>query len=196
MKYRMIQTVALITLLFFVGKSWDAGAQQKAFPSMFADRRAHQIGDIVTILLVEYTSASSEASTSTGKSSENGMNLTGGQGRSAYLPMYGLNGKIQNKYRGNASTSRQGSLRGKITATITKVTESGNLEIEGTRDINVNGEKQQTIISGIIRPQDITVQNTIYSYNIANAKISYKGKGIVDKGQRPGLLARLFNWIF
>ena len=62
--------------------------------------------------------------------------------------------------------------------------------------MDVNGDKQTMILTGTIRPQDITADNIVYSYYIADAQISYKGKGPVNQGQRPGWLFRIINWIF
>ena len=105
--------------------------------SLFSDQRARQVGDIVTILIVEYSSASSQASTSSQKDSEHGVSSTGGSGTQAYMPLYGLKGQFQNGYDNEAGTTRQGSLKGKITAQISDITDTGNLIISGSRDFPV-----------------------------------------------------------
>lgn len=164
--------------------------------SLFADRRARQIGDIVTVLIVEYSSATSQAGTSSEKESEHGVNATGGSGTQSYMPLYGLKGQFKNGFDNQAATTRKGSLKGKITAQITDITESGNLIIKGSREMMVNGEKEETVISGVIRPEDISGYNTVYSYNVSDLKLVYKGAGDVHKGQRPGLIDKIFRWIF
>ena len=87
-------------------------------------------------------------------------------------------------------------MSGKMSATIVEVLDSGLLSIEGTRLVEVNGEKQETVLSGLVRPEDIRPDNTVYSYSIANATISYKGKGVVTQAGKPGIIARIWNWIF
>jgi flagellar L-ring protein precursor FlgH len=76
------------------------------------------------------------------------------------------------------------------------VLDNGNLVIDGSKVVEINEEKEIIKISGIVRPQDIESNNIIYSYNVANAQITYSGKGAASTGQRPGLLARILNWIF
>jgi len=171
-------------------------AQQAYASSLFTDHRARQVGDIVTILIVEYSSAQSEANSKSSKTSDHGFSSTGGAKSLAYMPLYGLKGQFKNGFDNGAATSRKGSLTGKITATITKVNENGNLVLSGLREVTVNGEKEKIEISGSVRPEDIKSDNTVYSYNVADAKILYQGKGLVDKGQKPGLLDKLLGWIF
>ena len=165
-------------------------------PSLFTDHRARQVGDIVTILIVEYSSASSEANSKASKKTERGVNVTGGGRTQAYMPLFGLNGQLKNGFNNDAETSRKGSLTGKITATITDITPSGNLIIKGEREVIVNGENEKMTVSGVIRPEDISSDNTILSVNIGDAQISYQGKGIVDKGQKPGFISRFLGWLF
>jgi flagellar L-ring protein precursor FlgH len=172
------------------------GWSQLAGGSLFADRRAQQIGDIITILVVEYSAASSEASTKTSKESEHGFLATGGSKQQAYSPMYGFNGNLNNGFRGDAGVSREGRVRTKITANIAEVNAAGNFVVKGSRVVEVNGEKELTTITGVVRPEDISWSNTVYSYQIADAQISFKGKGVVNTGQRPGFLTKILNWIF
>lgn len=164
--------------------------------SLFADHRARNVGDVVTILVVEYASASSEAQTSTQKENDHGFLATGGSQAQAYSPMYGIRGNVRNGFTGDASVSRQGRLRTKITANITEITPTGNFMIQGSRVVEVNGEKELTTITGVVRPQDLSWDNTVYSYQLADVEVSYKGKGVVNTGQKPGFLAKLLNWIF
>ncbi len=164
--------------------------------SLFTDHRARQVGDIVTILIVEYSSAKSQANSKVSKDTNRGVNVTGGGRTQAYMPMFGLKGQIDNGFDNDAETSRKGSLTGKITATITDITSTGNLIIKGEREVIVNGEKEKMTVSGVIRPEDIKNDNTILSVNIGEAQISYQGKGMVDNGQKPGFMTRFLGWLF
>ena len=83
-----------------------------------------------------------------------------------------------------------------IAVRVTKVLDNGNLVIEGTKVVEVNDEKGLIKVTGIVRPRDIQPNNMIYSSSIADAQITYSGKGAVNDGHRPGVLARLINWIF
>lgn len=164
--------------------------------SMFSDHRARNVGDVITILVVEYATASSKAQTKSKKTNDHGLQAIGGPETQAYSPMYGLRGVLNNGFTGDAGVSRQGNLRTKITASISEITPNGTLILQGIREVEVNGEKEMTTITGTVRPQDISWENTVYSYQLADVKISYKGKGVVHTGQKPGFLAKFFNWIF
>ena len=189
---RLWKCIIALFVVNVAGTVWG----QTMGSSMFADRRARGVGDVITILVVEYSTASSEASTATQKDNDHGLLATGGAQTQAYSPMYGLRGNIQNGFRGDAAVSRQGRVRTKITASITEINSNGNFLIQGNRIVEVNGEKELTTITGTVRPEDISWDNTVYSYQIADAQISYKGKGVVNTGQKPGFLAKILNWIF
>lgn len=164
--------------------------------SLFADHRARDVGDIITVLVVEYTSASSEAKTSTGKQSDHGFMIFGGSKNQAYSPKQGMRGELKNEFDGGGSVSRQGQLRTKVTATVNEVRGNGDLVIQGSRVMDVNGEKGMTSVYGVVRQQDISGDNTVYSYQLAEAQIQYNGKGVVTDGQKPGLLTRMINKVF
>ncbi len=191
----------LIVVLFLILAGISAIIATPSFcqygsQSLFTDHRAMQVGDIVTILIVEYSSAKSEANSKNSKNTDRGVTVTGGGRTQAYMPMFGLKGQMKNSYDNDAETSRKGSLTGKITATITDITSTGNLIIKGEREVIVNGEKEKMTVSGVIRPEDISSDNTILSVNIGDAQISYQGKGMVDKGQKPGFITRFLGWLF
>lgn len=170
-------------------------AQSSSY-SMFADRRARNMGDIITILVVEYSAASSEASSMTEKNNDHGFTMYGGAGTQAFSPQNGLRANVDSRYDGSASVSRKGQLRTKITATVTEVRSNGDLVLQGNRMVEVNGENEMATIVGVVRQEDVSGDNTVYSYQLADAQISYKGKGVVNTGNRPGLLAKVLNWIF
>ncbi|HPG37936.1 MAG TPA: flagellar basal body L-ring protein FlgH [bacterium] len=193
--YRFIMIILLLLATGITGKINIANAQY-ASESLFTDQRARQVGDIVTILIVEYSSAKSQANSSTQKDTKRGVTVTGGSGANTYMPMFGIKGQFNNGFDNDSETSRKGSLTGKITATITDVTANGNFIINGEREVVVNGEKEKMTVSGVVRPQDITSQNTVLSVNIGDAKISYQGKGLVETGHKPGFLTRFLGWMF
>ena len=73
---------------------------------------------------------------------------------------------------------------------------NGDLVIEGTKVLGINNDKEMLILTGIVRSQDITRENTVYSYQIADAQITYRGKGIAANGGKPGWIMRFLNWLF
>lgn len=178
----------------------------------FQDLRAYKVGDLVTINIVETSSASKSASTQTGRSSsiDAGIdNLLGWEGRIKNLTSFGksdvrgaynnsnmLKGSLSNSFDGKGSTSRGDSMTASITARVIDVKSNGNLAIEGTREIRVNSETQIIVLSGLIRPVDISPDNTILSSYIGDAKIEYLGTGAISDKQRPGWLTRAADFVW
>ena len=188
-------TYALIILLgAVVGSAWAESlwVGTKA-SSVYADKRAAKVGDIVTIIIVESALSTQQASTNTKKESE----LEAGPGVGPLLesiPLFGYSGGDSMKASG--STTRTSKFVARMTALVTKVQPNGNLEIEGTRFIQTNKEKEEIKLSGIIRPQDIAPDNTIYSTYLADAKITYVGSGPIGSRQKEGLISKIFKILF
>ncbi|KAA3615495.1 MAG: flagellar basal body L-ring protein FlgH [Calditrichaeota bacterium] len=163
--------------------------------SFYADTRAHRVGDIITIHIIEYSQGKNEANSSNQKNSQIGLN-SDGSGSLGFFPIGGFGLQNNVDFQGQGESSRKGSLSGKITAKITAVDPNGNYVIKGNREILVNNEKQMMVLDGSIRPEDISKQNIIMSYQIADAKISYNGSGPSERSQKAGWITRIFNWLF
>jgi flagellar L-ring protein precursor FlgH len=191
---RGIWVAALLCGTLLTGS--QSSAQKMGAGSLFSDYKAYRVGDIVTIYIVEFASGTNETKTGTGKETELSLDSGGGTGALKFLPMFGASGSSRSKFDGKGSTSSTGILRAKMSARIVQVLDNGNLVIEGTREVQVNNEKQVTVLSGIVRPEDITPDNVVYSYNIADAKITYRGKGVASSGSNPSIITRILNWVF
>lgn len=165
------------------------------FNSMFSDYKAHQVGDLLTIYIVEFSTGSN--STTTNTKSENNLEVSStSSGALDFIPLFGLGSKHGNEYKGDGRVAQNGQLRAKMSAQIVDMSENGNIKIQGKKIVEINGDKQITILTGWVRPEDITSDNVVYSYNIANAEIQYKGKGVASSSAKPGWITRLLNWIF
>lgn len=160
--------------------------------SLFTDQRGVAVGDLITVIIVEETQARSTAQTTTGKSGEVGIGP--GRGLLDFIPLIGVEGG--DSMSASGTTTRGGSITAKLTAMVTEVYPNGNLAIEGRQKITVNGEEQEVLLTGIIRAADISADNTILSTYVANATITYTGQGALGSKQKPGILTRIFNWIF
>lgn len=163
--------------------------------SLFSDQKATLPGDAVTVVVVEVSSASNDASTSTERSSS--LSLSG-SGKSGGTSLADVSAGIGtgNAFKGEGSTSSHGSVRARISARVDSVLSNGNLAITGNRTIEINGEEQVISLSGIVRPSDIQSDNSIFSYNISDAHIVFKGNGMVDRAQGPGWITKLLHWLF
>lgn len=174
---------------------WAQDMRRNAAASMFSDFKASRIGDAITIYVVESSTATNSAETSAGKSSDFKLNgsLESGTGTTPKVnALFGTN----NDFDGKGSTRSAGSVTTKISATIDSVLGNGNLRIRGSRKIVINGEEQTVSIKGIVRTIDISAENVVYSYNISDAEIVFEGQGLIQKAQSPGLMTKLFNWLF
>ncbi|RLC03986.1 MAG: flagellar biosynthesis protein FlgH [Deltaproteobacteria bacterium] len=176
-----------------------------AFGSLFISQKALHVGDIVTIRIVESSSASNKANTTTERESSIKISTPEFFGAedevpSSWLfnPLGNLSAGFGSDFEGDGETNRSGDLTAYITSKVTEVLPNGNLRILGAREVAVNNEKQFIHISGIIRSRDISTDNIILSTYIADAKIEYSGRGVIDDRQKPGWLANLFNklWPF
>ena len=107
-----------------------------------------------------------------------------------------LKGSFSNSFSGTGATSRGDRMTASITARVIDVKPNGNLLIEGSREIRVNAETQIIILSGLIRPTDISPDNTILSSYIGDARIEYVGTGALSDKQRPGWLSRAADFVW
>ncbi len=164
--------------------------------SMYADKKAFNEGDIITVLIVEFATGTNESNTSTNSDNRTTISANTSGKFSSMLPSLGLNSQLSNRHDAKGGTQTSGTLESKMTAVVTEVQENGLLTVQGSRSVDVNGEVQITTLTGLIRPEDVTAANTVFSYNIANAQISYAGKGHVTSAAKPGFFAKIWNWIF
>lgn len=180
-----------------------AGAQ--AMPhnySLYTDKKAKRAEDVITVLIMENAKASNDTKSATDKSQEAGVDINplavtwAGAAASEYTPKVGFGGSVSQKYNGKGATSRAGEVKATLSARIVAVYDNGNLLIEGNKEVEVNNEKEILRVSGIVRPEDISSDNTVLSEKIADARIQYTGTGDNHNAARPGWLARFFNWVF
>jgi len=166
--------------------------------SLFTDMKAGRTGDILTVLIVEQTSASNTARTETTKDSK--FNLDAGPGFGTWpfgeIPVFGADGESKNESANEGKTTRTGPINSRMAVRVVGVQPNGDLVIEGTRVLGINNDKEMLVLNGTVRPQDISPQNTVYSYQIADAQITYRGKGVAANGGKPGWIMRFLNWIF
>ncbi len=159
--------------------------------SLYSDYKGRAVGDIVTILIVESSSASKSASTQT---SSRAASDAGSAGRLDFIDFWNLD--VQNDSEGGGTTRRQGNLTARLTANVVEIDPSGLLLVEGVRTVLVNGEEEKIVLRGKLRPQDIRPDNTAYSTYLADASIEFTGEGALNSAARPGIISRVLNWLF
>lgn len=189
------------------------GSLWKNRATLFEDKKARRVNDLVTILISETTSASKKASTTTSRNSSTdygvdnffGMNtdfniqnlpLINGFYKAGNVFSPNVKGSASSSFKGSGDTDRTGTISGTITAKVVEVLPNGNLVIESRKEIFVNNEKEILVLRGIIRPDDIRADNTIYSQYVADAQIFLVGEGTVGDKQSQGWLVRLLDKIW
>ncbi len=186
-----------IIIFLFTGLVINAQTYNKfAKYSLFTDQKASQVGDIITILVVESSRASNNAQTSGSRNSNFNFSGSGTMDGNPLIPAVDGSVGTGNDFAGKGGTETAGMVRTKISAIVDSVLANGNLRIKGKKQISIYGEEQTIIISGIIRPSDIRGQNVVESSAISDAKISIEGSGMIDRMQSPGWLTKLFHWLF
>lgn len=174
---------------------------------LYLDKKARRVGDILVVRIVEDPQASLNADTSASRSS----------GISAKLKLLGymdalaaknphlaqnpgtddlISSDLASNFTGSGSSTRTGNITAYISAVVVKVFPNGNLFINGKREINVNNETQYIVLSGVVRPADISSDNEIASTYVANAQIYYSGVGAVSDKQKPGWLGKVVDHVW
>ncbi|MCH4293825.1 flagellar basal body L-ring protein FlgH [Shewanella sp. 3B26] len=162
--------------------------------SLYTDIRAHRVGDIITVVLTESTQASKSANNEIKKGSDLTLDPITAMGG----PITIKGSPIDLGYKDSMNTKREAdadqsnSLRGNISAHVMQVLANGNLVIRGEKWISINNGDEFIRVTGVIRAQDITPDNTIQSTRVANARIQYSGTGTFANSQNVGWLSQFF----
>ncbi|NMG02927.1 flagellar basal body L-ring protein FlgH [Azoarcus taiwanensis] len=160
---------------------------------LFEDRRARNVGDTLTINLVERNAAqkASNANATRGSSMSGGITTLG------RVPLAGLGGLeveagADSTFTGRGAAAANNAFNGTITVTVIEVYPNGNLLVSGEKQLAINQGNEFIRFSGVINPNTITGANTVQSTQVADARIEYKGSGYIDESQRMGWLQRFF----
>lgn len=160
---------------------------------LFEDRRARQVGDTITINLVERNTAQKSANAN---ASRNG-GMTAGIGPITRLPLRGLNGleleaSAESDFSGEGAAAANNAFNGTITVTVIDVYPNGNLLVSGEKMVAINQGNEFIRFSGVINPNNVTSANTVQSTQVADARIEYRGSGFIDESNTMGWLQRFF----
>jgi len=174
------------------GAIYQAGQQME----LFADLKARRVGDVLTITLNESTAAAKSAITKTAKTTSaitTGPTLFGKSIMTKGVPIFNTNLSGADAFDGEGQSSQSNSLAGSLTVTVVDVQANGNLVVQGDKSLHLNQGDEFVHIAGVIRPADIASNNTVTSDKLADAHISYSGKGVLNSANSMGWLARFFN---
>ena len=169
--------------------------------SLALDRRARNVNDLVTIRVIESITGSGTADSALGKNSSAGVGVPSLFGIEKKLPgsvnpssLVSANTKTD--FAGSGSTNRAGMLTAQMTARVAEVLPNGDLVVEGVREIEINGDHQIVVLTGVIRTVDVAPSNEVLSTNIGQLRIRYFGRGLMKDNLKPGWLVRILNKVF
>jgi flagellar L-ring protein precursor FlgH len=168
---------------------------------LMGDFRARRLNDLVTVRVIETVSAQGSADSSLDKNSS---------GSAATPSLLGLESKFpgfldpsslasisaKTKFSGSGSTTRTGSLSAVLSARVAEVLPNGDLALEGVREIEINGDRQIVVLTGVVRTVDVGPGNVVPSTAIGQMRIRYFGRGLIKDNLQPGLLVRILNKVF
>ncbi|WP_426104783.1 flagellar basal body L-ring protein FlgH [Massilia sp. TSP1-1-2] len=172
--------------------AWPAFAAESlykagAYQALTSDLRMRRVGDLITVLVYESASASSTANTSAGRDASVNLDVQGtGKGYSAGIG-------ADSRTDGRGRTQREGKVLAQITVYVHAVAPNGDLTILGQQLVSINNERQEIVIEGRVRPQDVSDTNVVLSTRIANARIRYTGQGDLADKQRPAWWQRFLT---
>jgi flagellar L-ring protein FlgH len=159
--------------------------------SWLSDRRTFIVGDVLTIIVDEQTLATerNNRNATANRGQQAGVNLATG---SAPATSAGFTTGLNESSTQTGNTDREGRLSAMLTVRVTEIEPSGALVILGTREVRVDGRKQQMTLRGVIRPEDVSPQNVVQSSRVANAAIAYTGDGLGPRRGIVGSILRIF----
>jgi flagellar L-ring protein precursor FlgH len=175
------------------GGLWMAG--------LAGDLRARRVNDLVTIRVVENVTGLGTAESTLDKESNGSAGVTNLFGLETRLPgsinpASLVNFGSNTSFQGGGSTARTGALSAILTARVEEVLPNGDLLIQGVREIEINGDRQILVLTGVVRPADINTGNVVPSTAIGQMRIRYFGRGLMKDNLSPGWLVRILNKIF
>lgn len=175
--------------------------QQWAWMSgLSLDLRARNVNDLITIRVVESITGSGTADSSLNKASDAGVGVPS---------LFGIEKKLgplnpaslaatsaKTDFKGGGSTNRAGTLSAQMTARVSDVLPNGDLVVEGVREIEINGDRQIVVLTGVVRRADVAPGNEVLSTRIGQLRIRYFGRGLMKDNLKPGWLLRVLNKVF
>jgi len=167
---------------------------------LFTDLKARHLNDLITISVVESTSAESSANAQTNRSSAIGLsapNLFGAEGITSKIPFDKLvNTKSGQQFKGDGSTQRSGSVSTTLSGHVKVVLPNGNMVIEAVKEVKVNNERQVLRLFGVVRPMDVAPNNVVSSAAISNLLLQVDGKGELSDSIRQAWLFRILTKVW
>jgi flagellar L-ring protein FlgH len=188
----MKQLLWIISILWVVGQVSPSRGEEinlDTYQPLVSDVKSYAVGEPIVVIVVESTVA--EASAGTGVNKNTG--IAAGISKNGRNESVGMD--VDATDEGSGKTSRKGKVTTQLSATIIEILDNGMLKIKGSQDITVNGEQQKVLVRGLIRASDISKDNTVFSYQLANVELEISGEGDISRSQKQNIFYRLFSWL-
>ncbi|MDR1132832.1 MAG: flagellar basal body L-ring protein FlgH [Synergistaceae bacterium] len=192
---KLIKTMSVILILSVMASAAPHAAADSLWTdnsSLFSDRKAGRIGDILMVKVNEKFSDTDEGKTSSSKDTDE--DIKAGFGILSFLRAFGFGSS--SKTSGNTKVERTKKMNMQLSCIVTDVLPNGNMVIQGERSMLSGAEKMNVTYSGVVSPRDVAHNNVVDSSRVANAEIIVNGKGIISRAQRPGLINQILQAIF
>jgi flagellar L-ring protein precursor FlgH len=163
------------------------------FQSLTSDRRGSRVGDLITVLVYENSSAQSSADTTSDRSANIGVSVGIGTQSNPTRNRLTAQAGFNNGMEGMGRTARAGRLLAQVTVQIQEILANGDLRLAGEQFLEINDERQQIRLEGRVRAQDVQDNNVVLSSRLADARISYQGDGVLGDKQKPSWWQRLLT---
>jgi len=189
-----IQTVVAAPVQASPGAIYQAGGGNGL--SLFADKRARDIGDLLTIQLVESTTAQTNASTQVAKESSIDIGAPNVFGMPVTVngrDVLSASASGSRDFDASGRSAQSNRLQGSVTVTVVQRLPNGNLVVEGSKQIRLNQGNELVQVQGIVRPADIAPDNSVLSSRVGDARIVYGGRGAIAQSNAMGWLGRFFH---
>ena len=165
------------------------------------DRRARHVNDLLTVQVIENITGTGSADSTLTKDGKGAAAVTNAFGVEHKLPAWIdptnlVSGTAKTDFKGTGATSRAGSLTATMTVRVAEVLPNGDLVLEGAREIEINGDRQIVVLTGVARAADVTPANVVFSTQVGQLRIRYFGKGLMKDNLKPGWVVRVLNKIF
>jgi len=183
---------ALLLAPTALAQSLWADAVEGTSYGVFADRKAHNVGDTLTIVISEKTTTTQTKSRKNGKSASTTLNA----GTGIFDFLTSASAGSSDSWKADGSAKDTSNFSGNIAVTVVEVQPNGNMVVEGTQSIWQNKDEHKITLRGIVRRDDVTYENTVPSTKVADATVRFDGKGPLNAKQRQGILTQILNILF
>lgn len=192
----VMQPTPLVMQQHQTNSLWKTGSR-----NFFKDQRASKVGDILTVNITINDQASIDNTSTRSRTNSDDVNMNKMLGLETLVPDSLTPGDLVNtttttSNSGQGAVDRSESINLIVAAVVTQTLPNGNMVIQGKQEVRVNFEVRELTIMGVIRPEDISSTNTILHTQIAEARISYGGRGQITDFQQPRYGSQLFDILF